>query len=162
MGLNPVSASLDAQMAEAEVLYQQQRYQAAQAADDRLLQTCPSTAEAHDRQAWIHYHTSQDGAALSAFRKAVGLAPGLVEAQLGLGQAAYYLDLNAKAGTPLKPIIALNSHQAPAHSYLGASCFRQYRYVAAIPSLENAALLDPHDTEGLAMLGRSLVLTGRP
>ena len=92
----------------------------------------------------------------------MGLAPGLVEAQLGLGQVAHYLELNAKTGTPLKRIIALNSRQAPAHRYLGATCFRQYRYVAAIPSLENAALLDPHDTEGLAMLGRSLVLAGRP
>ena len=93
---------------------------------------------------------------------AAGAWMGLVEAHLGLGQAACFLELHAEAETALKRLIELNPRKAPAYSYLGAICFQQAGYVEAIPSLENAVLLDPNDADPWAMLGRCLVLLGRP
>ncbi len=63
---------------------------------------------------------------------------------------------------PLKRVVQLNAHKAAAYRYLGATCLRQGRCVEAIPSLENPVLLDPKNTDALAMLDRSLVLAGRP
>jgi serine/threonine-protein kinase len=140
-------------------LFQQQKYDAAEAAYRQAIALSPEIAEAHLNLGCALGEQQKHGAAEAAYRQAIALQPELAEAHYNLGNALVQQQKYDDAAAAYRRAIALKVDYAEAHYNLGVVRSRQGKpreaaaaYRAAIGL--NSKLPEPHINLGQILLAQ--------
>lgn len=121
-----------------------------------------SRAAAEAQKSGVRYlQKGRYAEAIEAFKKAVALEPGLVEAHFGLGYAYKALGRYEEAVAPLNSAIGLKPDLAPAYYLLGETYFRLFKYEPAIEALKRAIALKVDKPRAYSLLGYAAYKSGR-
>jgi tetratricopeptide (TPR) repeat protein len=140
-------------------LYEQGRYEEAEAAFRLALSKEPHDARLHLALGLCIDPESRPDEALAVFRRAAELDPMLADAHNGIGICE--LDLG-KAETAFRKALFLEPHSAEFHANLGFCLLRQERRGDAEPCLRQAVKLEPSNLGLLCDWAQLLVDLRRP
>jgi tetratricopeptide (TPR) repeat protein len=147
------------------VRYQQNRFDLAIAAFESLLRRDPGNLKAEDNLGLSLEATGKSGAAISAYRRAIGMDAQAdshsEQPYLNLGKLLNTLNRESEALPVLSEAVKINEASAPAHYELGRSEFALNHFEEARAQLERAAALDPHNSSPHYLLGRVLSRMGK-
>ena len=98
-------------------------------------------------------------AAVTYYRRAIGLDPHLPEVVLDLGLAYFKLGENAKAIEVLAPLLAADPDDLRLNVVVGMAHYGKGDYKGAVPYLNHAAVQNPRNLQLLLDLGHSCLLS---
>src|SRR5215467_16008600 len=141
--------------------FRRKNFQRAREMFARAIEVDPEFAAAHAGFAdccsylYLYWEATRENleAADSASRKAVELAPKLVEARASRGVALSTLRNYPEAEKEFRAAIRLDPRLYEAHYYYGRACLAQGKYKEAIQPFESAAGVRPEDYQALGFLG---------
>lgn len=131
-------------------------YATAQADYEKYLAQKPDDASAHFDLGYVYTAQQATDKAIAEYRKAIALAPAMIQAHLNLGMSL--LERNPKeAIAPLEKVVEMNYAFEKGHYALGFAEERSGDEAAAEKEYTVAVKLDPNDIDAHSALGRTLL-----
>jgi len=149
------------QLAQAQQLFQVQRYQDAEAALREVLAGEPTYPYAHALLALALYHQSRYTDALQEAQTAIGLAPNRGFYHYVEALALLALDRDEESQQSVREALRLDPAEPRYHALLGDIYLRKKAWEKALSAAEAGLRLDPEDVACTNLRGMALVKLGR-